>query len=70
LKRDTYLSFTPVRAFSTLIHSFMIWDACASVSASYRALGGGWVVEQPAAASSHEQSGETVVVNDRRGGSR
>jgi outer membrane protein, multidrug efflux system len=45
-------------------------DELLAVVRLYRALGGGWVVEQPPAASSHEQGGETVVVNDRRGRSR
>jgi multidrug efflux system outer membrane protein len=45
-------------------------DELLAVVRLYRALGGGWVVEPPAAASSREQDGETVVVNDSGGRSR
>jgi multidrug efflux system outer membrane protein len=41
-------------------------DELLAVVLLYRALGGGWMVEQPPA-SAHEQGGETVVVNDRKG---
>ena len=45
-------------------------DELLAVVLLYRALGGGWMVEQSPAEASHEQGGETVVVNDRKGGSK
>jgi multidrug efflux system outer membrane protein len=44
-------------------------DELLAVVRLYRALGGGWAVEQPPAAASREQGG-TAVVNDRTGGPR
>jgi len=45
-------------------------DELLAVVRLYRALGGGWTVDQPPAASSRGPGSETVVVEERRGGAR
>jgi outer membrane protein, multidrug efflux system len=45
-------------------------DELLAVVRLYRALGGGWAVDQPPAASSRGPGSETVVVEDGKGGSR